>query len=165
MTLASRLKSRTRIVVAIFALSVSLPIKGVAEDANDTFTPLAVQKIIEGIQTLRGLKFKNKVALKYLTANQIARQVAADAGREPDKTTIQRENQIAAMVGLYPAGTDVTSTAIAMARNQIAGLYDFRKKDLIIVERSQLGGSTIAPKEKLLAQSDVLAHELTHALQ
>jgi len=124
-----------------------------------------VQKIIEGIQTLRGLKFKNKVALKYLTANQIARQVAADAGREPDKTTIQRDNQIAAMVGLYPAGTDVTSTAIAMVRNQIAGLYDFRKKDLIIVERSQLGGSTIAPKEELLAQSDVLAHELTHALQ
>jgi len=140
------------------------PITSVAEDANGSFTPAAVQKIIEGIQTLRELKFKNKVALKYLTANQIARQIAADAGREPDKTEIQLDTQIGEMVGLYPAGTDLSATTIAMLRNQIAGLYDFRKKDLIIVERPEPEGVKLT-MEKRREQTDVIAHELTHALQ
>lgn len=153
-----------RIAIAIFALLVASPLApGAGEIANGAFTPAEVQKIIEGIQTLRGLKFRNKVALKYLTPAQVVRQIRADADHQ-NKAEIELDNKIGAMVGLFPAGTDIQSADIGMLRGQIAGLYDFRKKQMIIVERHGAQGVKLSESKRREA-TDVIAHELTHALQ
>jgi hypothetical protein len=68
------------------------------------------------------------------------------------------------MLGLYPPNIDLVGASIGMLQAQLAGFYDFRRKELAIVESPPAKGAVVSRDQKIDTVY-VIAHELTHALQ
>ena len=135
-----------------------------AQLPTGAITPAEVNRIVAGIQILRELKFKSKVPISYLTPDQTAARIKADIAREKLNGTLVLEAKAGAMLGLYPPNFDLAAVSIQMLKQQLAGFYDPRKKDLVIVESPLAKGVKITRMQKL-ETFDVVAHELTHGLQ
>jgi len=135
-----------------------------AQLPTGSLTPAQVNRIVTEIQILRGLKFKSKVPISYLTPDQTAARIRTDIKREKLNGTLALEAKAGAMLGLYPPNLDLAEVSVKMLKQQIAGFYDPRKKDLVIVESPLARGAAITRVQKL-ETVDVVAHELTHGLQ
>ena len=135
-----------------------------AQLPTGAITPAQVNRIVAEIQILRGLKFKSKVPISYLTPDQTAARIKADIKREKLNGTLALEAKAGAMLGLYPPNFDLAEVSVRMLKQQIAGFYDPRKKDLVIVESPLAKGAAITRVQKL-ETVNVVAHELTHGLQ
>ena len=132
--------------------------------AANAITPAQVQKIVAGIQVLRGLKFKTKVPINYITPEAVAARMKADIDNPKDRESIRLNSVSGVMLGLYPPNVDLAGAAIGMLQGQLGGFYDVRRKDLAIVESPLAKGAVISNEQKI-ESIDVIAHELTHALQ
>ncbi len=163
MTLRAKLTS-----LAGFALSAILiafgAVQSWAQLPTGAITPAQVQQIVAGIQTMRERKFKSKVPISYLTPDQTALRIKADIEREKRNGTLALEAKAGAMLGLYPPNFDLAAVGIGMLKRELAGFYDLRKKDLVIVESPLAKGANITRVQKL-ETINVVAHELTHGLQ
>jgi hypothetical protein len=135
-----------------------------AQLPTGAITPAQVNRIVAEIQILRGLKFKSKVPISYLTPDQTAARIRVDIKREKLNGTLALEAKAGAMLGLYPPNLDLAEVSVRMLKQQIAGFYDPRKKDLVIVESPLAKGATVTRVQKL-ETVNVVAHELTHGLQ
>jgi hypothetical protein len=135
-----------------------------AQLPTGAITPAQVQQIVARIQILRELKFKSRVPISYLTPDQVALRIKGDIKREKLNGTLALESKAGAMLGLYPANFDLAEVAVGMLKREIAGFYDPRKKDLVIVESPLAKGATVTGMQKM-ETVNVVAHELTHGLQ
>ncbi|HXL86699.1 MAG TPA: hypothetical protein VN927_05785, partial [Gemmatimonadaceae bacterium] len=135
-----------------------------AQLPTGALTPAQVDRIVAGIQMLRELKFKSKVPISYLTPDQIALRIKAEIKRQKLSGSLALEAKAGAMLGLYPPNFDLAEVSVGMLKRQIAGFYDPRKKDLVIVESPLAKGVNITRVQKL-ETVNVVAHELTHGLQ
>ena len=88
----------------------------------------------------------------------------ADIDNPKDRESIRLNSVSGVMLGLYPPNVDLAGAAIGMLQGQLGGFYDCRRKDLAIVESPLAKGAVISNEQKL-ESVDVIAHELTHALQ
>jgi hypothetical protein len=163
MTLRANLKSVA--ASALLAILIACAaVRSWAQLPTGAITPAQVQKIVAGIQILRELKFKSKVPISYLTPDQTAARIKADIDREKLNGTLALEAKAGAMLGLYPPNFDLAAVGIGMLKREIAGFYDPRKKDLVIVESPLAKGATVTRVQRLQTVN-VVAHELTHGLQ
>ena len=150
---------------ALFAILIAFGAeRSWAQLPTGAITPAQVDRIVAGIQILRELKFKSKVPISYLTPDQTAVRIKAEIEREKLKGSLALESKAGAMLGLYPPNLDLAEVGIGMLKREIAGFYDLRKKDLVIVESPLAKGASITRVQKL-ETVNVIAHELTHGLQ
>lgn len=165
MTPRVKLKSLSTAGIASFAIVIALSgTRAWAELRAGAISPAQVQKIVAGIQVLRGLKFKSKVPISYLTPDQAAVRIKAEVEREKRNESLVLETKAGAMLGLYPPNFELAEVAIGMLKRELGGFYDLRKKDLVIVQLPLAKGANITRDQKI-ETIDVIAHELTHALQ
>lgn len=165
MTPRVRLKSLSTAGCAVFAIAIALTgVPAWAQLPAGAISPAQVQKIVAGIQVRRGLKFKSRVPISYLTPDQAAVRIGAEIEREKRNEAIVLEAKAGAMLGLYPPNFELADVAIGMLKRELGGFYDLRKKDLVIVQ-SPLAKGTIVTRDQKIETIDVIAHELTHALQ
>jgi hypothetical protein len=162
---SAALKSLAAAIAAAFAIGIAL-VTAQAHGglAANSISPAQVRKIVAGIQVLRGLNFKSKIPITYITPDAVAKRMTADVNNAKDKESIRLASESGVMLGLYPPNVDLAGATIAMLQGQLGGFYDFRRKDLAIVESPPAKGAVISNEEKIETE-DVIAHELTHALQ
>jgi hypothetical protein len=127
------------------------------------------EKIEAGIQDLRQLRFKQPVPLVLKSKDEAGAMIEADLMRDYSDNRLQVDGVAGAVTGLYPAGIDLKAETLKLMKSQIAGFYDPRGKQMVLVE----GGADLGfwnDAAEFMVQRDVggeilLAHELTHALQ
>ena len=165
MTPRARLKLFSIAGSATLAILIALiAVHSWAQLPAGAISPAQVQQIVAGIQVLRGLKFKSRVPISYLTPDQAAARVRAEVDRENRNEVLVLEAKAGAMLGLYPPGFEVKDVTLAMLKRELAGFYDPRKKDLVIIEAPLAKGAKVSRVQKL-ETVNVIAHELTHGLQ
>jgi hypothetical protein len=153
--------------LAAAGFSIVIALTGVRAWAHlpaGAISPSQVQQIVAGIQVLRGLKFKSKVPISYLTPDQTEVRIKAEVAREKRNESTTLESKAGAMLGLYPPNFDLAGVAIGMLKRELGGFYDLHKKDLVIVESPVAKGAVVTRTQKV-ETIDVVAHELTHGLQ
>ena len=127
------------------------------------------EKIEAGIQDLRQLRFKKPVPLVLKSKDEAGAMIEADLMRDYTDNRLRVDGIAGAVTGLYPSGIDLKAQTLDLMKSQVAGFYDPRGKQMVLVE----GGADLGfwnDAAEFMVQRDVggeilLAHELTHALQ
>jgi len=129
----------------------------------------SLEKVEQGIQRIRQLNFLRPVPVAVKDRDEAEKLMEADLMRDYTDNQLRVDGTAGSMVGLYPPGMDLKAESLKLLRNQVAGFYDPRSKQMVLVKGgADLGffGNTV----ELVARRDiagemVLSHELTHALQ
>src|SRR5579862_50641 len=155
----------------ICAIAALLLLRGCAYSIvnGDRVDSAQVAKIESGIQNVRQLRFKQAVPLDVKTPDQAEAMMEADLMRDYTDNQLEADAVAGALTGLYPAGMDLKTQSLKLLKSQVAGFYDPRGKEMVLVE----GGADLGiwnSAAQFMIQRDVagemlLAHELTHALQ
>jgi hypothetical protein len=155
----------------ICAIAALLLLRGCAYSIvnGDRVDSAQVAKIESGIQNVRQLRFKQAVPLDVKTPDQAEAMMEADLMRDYTDNQLEADAVAGALTGLYPAGMDLKAQSLKLLKSQVAGFYDPRGKEMVLVE----GGADLGiwnSAAQFMIQRDVagemlLAHELTHALQ
>lgn len=128
-----------------------------------------VDQVEAGIQKLRGLNFKSPVPLVVKTRDEAERTMIAEIARDHSDEDLRIGGLTGAMTGLFPPGIDLKGESLKLLRSQIAGFYEPREKQMVLVEdKGGFGfwnGAAQFVSHRDLAGEMLLAHELTHALQ
>ncbi|HKN00220.1 MAG TPA: hypothetical protein VJX23_06860 [Candidatus Binataceae bacterium] len=137
--------------------------------SGNTINQAKVDQVKEGIQKIRQLSFTKPVPLVIEDRNEAEDQMEADLARDYSDDQLRADGLAGAMLGLYPAGMDLKAESLKLLRNQVAGFYDPRSQQMVMVSGAAELGFLFSAVE-FVAQRDaagemVLAHELTHALQ
>ncbi|HYA36078.1 MAG TPA: hypothetical protein VEF03_10690, partial [Candidatus Binataceae bacterium] len=126
-------------------------------------------KIETRLQNIRELRFKSEVPIVVKTPSQVEEMVVADLARDYTDEQLDADGRAGAMVGLYPNGIDLKKETVKLLKNQIAGFYDPRGQQMVLVEGSYQIGFWPSTLQFVIRRDLVgemlLAHELTHALQ
>lgn len=165
MRFGAKLKAPTTASRAILVLALTLTgVYAHAELRAGAITAAYVQNIIGQIQDLRGLKFEYPVRIAYLNPEQVGRRIKSDTENEKDRETARLNAEVGTMLGLLPKGFDPGNAPASMLKLDLGGFYDLQRKELVIVETPAAVGKRITAQQ-MLETSNVVAHELTHALQ
>ncbi|HEY6418013.1 MAG TPA: hypothetical protein VIX59_03335 [Candidatus Binataceae bacterium] len=127
-------------------------------------------RVRDRVQAMRGLKFTSKVPISYLSVDQVETRFKAEFAHQLSERELETSVEENKMIGLYPADFKIDKDRMAMTALELAGFYDPRRKDLVIVDRPL---SVVVPERlrnavemyEKLETAGVLAHEFTHALQ
>jgi hypothetical protein len=117
--------------------------------------PLAIAKIADQVEEVRGLTFKRAVSPEPLSRRELAKLVAESYDTQYPKDQAAAEGRALITIGALPAGTDLHKAVLEFGASQILGFYDTQTHRLVF--RSN---QTLSPLAKF-----TLSHELTHALQ
>jgi hypothetical protein len=121
------------------------------------FTPERMQgladEISASVETLRRLKFKNKVKAVLVTPAQ-ARETFRAKIQPWEAEQVQFTQKAYVQLGLIPAKTDLLTNYLNMAEKDVLGYYDPATKMLYVLGH--------VPEDEV---RPVIAHELTHALE
>ena len=126
-------------------------------------------RVESGIQEIRQLSFTSHVPLVLKTPDDVEKMVLEDLKHDYTDEQLDADGKAGSMLGLYPPGTDLKGETVRLLKSQIAGFYDPRTKQMVLVEGAETTSITDRMVE-FMVQRDlindmVLAHELTHALQ
>jgi hypothetical protein len=129
--------------------------------------PGLAERVVVGIQQLRGLDFNKPVPVVVKSRDQAEQMMVAEINHDHSDEELRIGSLAGAMTGLYPSGMDLKAETLKLLRDQIVGFYDPDAKQMVLVNTepgfwgnaTQLGGGRDTVGEMLLA------HELTHALQ
>ena len=126
------------------------------------------QEVKNGVEALRGLRFKEEVAVEIKNREEMRRYLEDDL--ELDYGGVRLANMAVAYgkLGLFPQGIDLKKSVLDFLGTQVAAFYDPRTKRMVFPE--DLGGGMLLGTVQFIARRDIvgevtLAHELTHALQ
>jgi hypothetical protein len=126
-------------------------------------------QVKSGIQKIRELNFKFPVPLVVKTPDEAERIMIAEIARDHSDEDLRIGGLTGAMTGLFPPGMDLKGETLKLLRSQIAGFYEPREKQMVLVEeKGDFGlwnGAAQFVTHRDLAGEMLLAHELTHALQ
>jgi hypothetical protein len=153
--------------IAIIAIAVCG--SGYALVHHGAINQVEAAKIAHGVEQLRQLDFIAKVPLVFKTPDEAQQMMVAEIAREHSDEELRIGGASGAMTGLYPPGMDLKGETLKLLRSQIAGFYDSRDKQMVLV-RGVLDIGFSDSHTKFASGGDIigqmlLAHELTHALQ
>ena len=160
-----------RRVSFLAAIAVTLAIVAAvsAETVQGILNPEETRTVTERVQKIRALKFLHPVPFSYLTVDQSQARLRAELARDTTPAELQLEAREGELIGLYPPKVDLAKENLTMLKSQLAGFYDPRQKDMVIIERPIPANPMVNPRllefALKLSTAGVLAHELTHALQ
>ena len=109
---------------------------------------------------LRGLEFESGVRLEWVAASAFPEVIRAELDRTYTPESARRYRDGYAALGVFPPDIDLVETMIALQSQAIAGMYSPHRRTLFVLD--SLAGST---KGDDLGQSQIVVHELVHALQ
>ena len=137
--------------------------------SGNTLNQSKVDKVEQGIQQIRQLNFLKPVPLVVKSRDEAEQLMEADLMRDYTDNQLHADGIAGALVGLFPPGMDLKGESLKLLRNQVAGFYDQRSKEMVRVSGATDLGFFMNATE-FDAQRDgggemVLAHEFTHALQ
>ncbi len=135
---------------------------------NGTIDKLKAESTKETIQIVRRLRFKSEINLVAMTREQVNKMLREKTPDDPTDEETRADGEAGALVGLLPSGTHLESASMQLIDNQVAAFYDFRRKEMVVIE----GGLTEAIEGAMeragmrdMIGYMILAHEYTHALQ
>lgn len=111
-----------------------------------------VALIAQRVETLRGLRFRHRVAVAIVSPAQARREGIAEYDRSDPPARRRASEELLKLLGLLPADADLRSVEASVFEEQVAGYYDPRRRRLALVRGAGVDDVT-------------LAHELTHALE
>lgn len=114
-----------------------------------------MDEIEEQVEQLRGLNRQIPVARVLLTAEQLRERLIQDFEEENDEQSIEDDLRVLSVFGLIDPNFDLHDFYIDLLTEQVAGFYDEKTKEMVIVQGMEFDGP-----ERL-----TYAHEFTHALQ
>jgi hypothetical protein len=127
------------------------------------------QEIESGLERFRGLDFTAPVPLVLKTRDQALEMMRAEIVRDHTDDQMRIGSLTGQMTGVYPAGMVLKAEALKLLRSQVAGFYDPRAKQMVLVKGVIDSGFWNSAKGFATRRDPVgemlLAHELTHALQ
>jgi hypothetical protein len=122
------------------------------------------------VQKIRGLKLIHDVPVSYLSVEETQARFRTEFAKQVSQQEIEvgvAENK---MIGLLPPDLTIGRTDLADMTLELAGFYDNRHKDIVIIDRPitvelpERYKNAVAQMQKLETKG-TLGHELTHALQ
>jgi hypothetical protein len=127
-----------------------------------------LQEIKKGVTSIRGLKFKNEVAVEIKKKDEMREYLEASLLEEYGDEKLGNISLAYAKLGLFPREFDLKKSLLDFYTAQVVAFYDPKPKKLILP--GDMGAGLTVGAVQFLAQRDilgemVLAHELTHALQ
>ncbi len=135
---------------------------------------LAYKRAYESIlPRLRGLEFKEPVAAKFVTQAELADHLQLLLREEISPEEMLLVDATLEAFGFAPRGFDTEATLLALLGQEIAGLYDSRRKQMLLIRETSNPERKPGFIEQLLGVSrefekyearTVLAHEMAHAL-
>ena len=116
-----------------------------------------VEQIQRDVERLRGVKFKRRIEPKVVTPADAEDAALRDADKTYPPHRRRADEELLKLLGLIPPDTDIFKVLQSVARDQVIGYYDPKRKELRLVS----GNGADSP-----ALVDVtLAHETVHALE
>ena len=164
-----------RIVLSLFLLAASLAVTGsryatAAQNAPDASTPAtqaavgagqaspeflqAADEVMASMSKLIELPIKEPLKKSLRSKDQIRAFLVQQDKDDKDEAQKYADDKTMEAFGLIPKGFDIEPFMEKVLTDQIAGLYDPKAKEFYIADW--------IPADE---QKDVMAHELTHALE
>jgi hypothetical protein len=113
----------------------------------------AAAEIRTQIEELRGIKFKEPVAVKLADKKTFFSYAKARQDKTESPAKRARDETVAKLLGLIPPGIDYQAELLRILEDQVGGFYDPASKTFFLMDSFTGGVARI-----------ILAHELTHAL-
>jgi len=158
-----------RLNILTAAAALALATAAQAKTIQGILNPEETRTVTERVQKIRALKFEHPVPFSYLTVDQSQARLRAELARDTTPAELELEAREGELAGLYPPNTDLARDNLTMLKSQLAGFYDPRRKDMVIIERPVSANPAVNPRlieyALKLRTAGVLSHELTHALQ
>jgi len=130
----------------------------------------AATKIEQGIEDIRGLKFRTPVPMEVKSPEELRRYLEAELARQYTPEQVRGLQRVYERMGLLAPGVDLGEALVKLYTAQIAGFYDPDAGTLFLVPSGLPPvGWTVSmmqfAMQRDLVNEMLLAHELTHALQ
>src|SRR5579863_5462840 len=87
------------------------------------------------VQKIRGLKLTSDVPVSYLSVAETESRFRTEFARETSQEEIDVGVEEGKMIGLYPPDLKIESKDLADVTRELAGFYDDRHKDIVIIDR------------------------------
>lgn len=113
-----------------------------------------VDKILEFASKDSGLPIKQEVKRQLSSRDQVVAYLEKSMAEDKDAQRLRRSELVLKKFGLLPRDFDLQSFLVRLLREQVAGYYDAKTKQVNLLDWLDAE-----------QQRPVLAHELTHALQ
>jgi hypothetical protein len=121
-----------------------------SDDGGSTLRAVARE-----VEHLRHLRFRSIPKPRYLQSAALAKRIRAEIDGYPAAAAHADERALIAL-GALPEGTDLRKLMRKTLPSQVAGFYDPRKRELVVLSDAQAGLDGV--------ERVTLAHELEHAL-
>jgi len=130
----------------------------------------AATKIEQGIQDVRGLKFRTPVPMEVKSPEELRQYLEAEIARQYTPEQVRGLQRVYERIGLLAPGLDLGEALVKLYTAQIAGFYDPQAATLFLVPSGLPPLGWTVSMVQFVTQRDLvnemlLAHELTHALQ
>ncbi len=113
--------------------------------------------VADWVATERDLEFDEVPDPTYVTSEEMTERVQQEIRREYPDDTARLDSQLLSALGVVEPGTDMREMQAEFVGGQVAGFYDPRDGELVVL--------TDDPSEPLAGSALIaLAHELEHAL-
>jgi len=118
--------------------------------------PIAVERVAERVERIRGLEFERLPPVRRVTGEEAREEGLAALDRDYPPAERAADERLLTLLGLLPRGSDLRELAGSIFGEEVAGYYDDRTGRMTVVENAVGGGD----------ESELtLAHELVHALE
>ncbi|HZQ92294.1 MAG TPA: hypothetical protein VFA60_10915 [Terriglobales bacterium] len=122
------------------------------QEAKDLFR--SVDSILKWVSADTNLPIKHSVKRKLSSRKDVEKFVSDRLKNDEDAQRLKNSELVLKKLGLLPRDFNLSRFLVELLGEQVAGFYDPKKKTVYLL-------NWIEPQQ----QRDVLAHELTHALQ
>ncbi len=131
--------------------------------------PAGVEKLLAHVERLRGLPAKGPLRVKLEGRSRLKSGANADLHRVSFLQRMEDLSNAWTKVGLIPSGTDLAGAFTSVGTDAPAGYYETSDGILRVIDRQNPRSEIIEIagiiRQRDLVDGEVLAHEITHALQ
>jgi hypothetical protein len=145
------------VVLALLLGAAAFAFEDGGEEAPAPLRPASLERIVASVERERGLAFERVPRPAVVTPEQAQREGLESLDEDYPPARRRADEQMLAMLGLVPEGTDLKEAYATSLGELVAGYYDPRKDRLRIVSGAQT--------ENRVLYEMVMAHELTHVLE
>ena len=125
-----------------------------AEELDTADQEALVEEVSARVEELRELRFSKPVDARFLEADELRTEVEGLVGEELKPAEVRGEEELLKALGAIPDDGDLAEITTEALGGQVAGLYDTRSEELLVLTAEEVGADEVI----------TLAHELEHAL-
>jgi hypothetical protein len=145
------------VLLALLLGAAAFAFEDGGEEPAAPLRPASLERIVASVERERGLEFERVPRPEVVTGEQARREGLESLDQDYPPPRRRADEQMLAMLGLVPEGTDLKEAYATSLGELVAGYYDPRKNRLRIVSGAQT--------ENRVLYEMVMAHELTHVLE